>query len=268
VSATRLAVTGTVNPPPTATSLTASAATICAGASVTLTAAGSDGATAYSFDDGTTWQTAATKSVSPGTTTTYTLKVRSAPECVSSDSKTVTVTVVATPDVPSVSQNGPTCAGTAVTFTASGGSGSYQWNDASSSTGAQYLSPITAGIYNVQARSLSSNPVTPCDSEYSPVTTGVVRARTVENQRPAAGGCCEVGLSLVDGVCTSTVHCGSCNLNMWTQMVVTNEILDQTPCAFCRTRCRLQWGAGATVAGSYTGETTSTGTIFNCYCCP
>ncbi|MDR3133272.1 MAG: hypothetical protein LBU42_04530 [Prevotellaceae bacterium] len=78
--------------PPTVTSLTASTTTICNGSSVILTAQAS-GAASYSFDNGSSWQTTATKTVSPTITTTYTLKVRSSTGCISIDSKTTTVTV-------------------------------------------------------------------------------------------------------------------------------------------------------------------------------
>ena len=79
-------------PIPTTTLLSTNTTTICRGASAVLTASAS-GANSYSFDNGSSWQTATTKTVSPTTTTDYTLKVRSSAGCVSSDSKSITVTV-------------------------------------------------------------------------------------------------------------------------------------------------------------------------------
>ncbi|MDR0694007.1 MAG: hypothetical protein LBF81_01730, partial [Prevotellaceae bacterium] len=83
---------GLFPPLPTTTSLIANTTSICRGASVLLTAAAS-GAASYSFDNGSSWQTANTKTVSPTVTTTYTLKVRSSTGCTSTDSRTVSVSV-------------------------------------------------------------------------------------------------------------------------------------------------------------------------------
>ena len=79
-------------PLPTTTSLSANPTSICNGSSAILTASAS-GAASYSFDNGSSWQTTATKTVYPTTTTNYTLKVRSSTGCISSDSKTASVTV-------------------------------------------------------------------------------------------------------------------------------------------------------------------------------
>jgi hypothetical protein len=79
-------------PLPTTTSLSANPTSICSGSSAVLTASAS-GAASYSFDDGSSWQTTTTKTVSPTTTTNYTLKVRSSTGCTSADSKTASVTV-------------------------------------------------------------------------------------------------------------------------------------------------------------------------------
>jgi hypothetical protein len=90
------------DPPPPVPSLsdfTASAASICAGQSVTLTATATN-AQRYSFDNGVTWQTAHTKTVSPTVTTTYALKAsRTAGGCTVTHPVPQTVTVYPTPDV-------------------------------------------------------------------------------------------------------------------------------------------------------------------------
>jgi hypothetical protein len=59
---------------PSISTFTASAASICVGQSVTLTANATN-AQLYSFDDGATWGNSASTVVSPTATTTYTLKV-------------------------------------------------------------------------------------------------------------------------------------------------------------------------------------------------
>jgi uncharacterized protein (TIGR02145 family) len=94
------------------------------------------GAASYSFDNGDTWQPAATKVVSLTANTNYTLKVLSATSYVSSDSKTTSIAVHGAISPGSITtETSTTNAGTApsVTITstgdASGGSGSlaYEW---------------------------------------------------------------------------------------------------------------------------------------------
>ncbi|MDR3351088.1 MAG: hypothetical protein LBN98_05550, partial [Prevotellaceae bacterium] len=64
---------GELPPMPAITGFSASAATLCAGQSATLTATAA-GAELDSFDDGATWQPGATKAVTPTATTTCILK--------------------------------------------------------------------------------------------------------------------------------------------------------------------------------------------------
>jgi hypothetical protein len=106
---------------PSLTSLTVSAASVCTGAAATLTATVS-GATSYSFDDGTTWQTENTLQVTPTTTTTYTLRAKNALGCISSDSKTVTLTVSVPPTATITSAPSTACPGSGFLVYASGGS--------------------------------------------------------------------------------------------------------------------------------------------------
>jgi hypothetical protein len=91
-------VTVTVNPLPATPTLTASSTEICAGESVTLTATAT-GVAEYSFDGGA-WQAGNTTTVTPATTTDYTVIARTSAGCVSAVSGTVTVTVKATPAAP------------------------------------------------------------------------------------------------------------------------------------------------------------------------
>jgi hypothetical protein len=115
-------VSVTVTPLPTISSVTASPTAVCSGAPSTLTITASE-ATEYSFDEGATWQTANTKSVSPTATTTYTVKVRNATGCVSSTNNQVSVTVNPLPTISSIAAS-PTavCSGASstLTITASG----------------------------------------------------------------------------------------------------------------------------------------------------
>jgi hypothetical protein len=84
---------------PTFTNVTANPTTICNGGSTTLTATAS-GAASFSFDNGSSWQTANTVSVSPTSTTTYMVKVRSSASCEAAEQKVVVVTVNTPPTAP------------------------------------------------------------------------------------------------------------------------------------------------------------------------
>jgi len=98
--------------------------TLCAGNTATLTASG---ATTYS------WNTSATTSqiiVSPTVTTIYTITGANGP-C--TDTKTVSITVNASPTVNVVASNTIICAGQTTTLTASGGN-SYLWSTGSTNT--------------------------------------------------------------------------------------------------------------------------------------
>ena len=96
-----------IPPMPAISGFTASTTTICAGQSVTLTANATN-AQRYSFDNGANWQTAATKTVSPLTTTTYVLKAtRTAGACTVTYPTQLTVTVRPVPELEFV--NPPAC---------------------------------------------------------------------------------------------------------------------------------------------------------------
>jgi uncharacterized protein (TIGR02145 family) len=86
---------------PTDLSLTANPAAICNGQSATLTAV-ANGAASYSIDN-STWQTGTTFNVSPVSSLSYTLFVRTAAGCTAS--ATNAATVVVNP-VPSISRSG------------------------------------------------------------------------------------------------------------------------------------------------------------------
>ena len=136
---------GGVTPP---TSITASAATICAGQSVTLTANGAMGTQFWYTGScgGTQVGTGATLTVSPNTTTTYYVNNNSggqfSPSCA-----TITITVNPSPQAPSVNGNLVLCGPGSTVLTASGGLATYNWyaNAAGSTllgTGASFTTPV------------------------------------------------------------------------------------------------------------------------------
>ena len=139
----RIPVTVTVNPaPPADAGLTT---TICNGGSTTLTATG--GGT-YVWNGGALVNAAgASQTVSPATTTTYTVAV-TLNGCTANDQ--VTVTVNPTPNA-DAGANASICEGTSTTLTATGG-GTYVWNGGAlvNTPGAsQSVTPATSTTYTV-----------------------------------------------------------------------------------------------------------------------
>lgn len=123
----------TVNPMPT---VTVNSLAICAGQSATLTAAG---ANTYVWSDATT---ANPKTVSPGTTTPYTVVGTSA-GCSGTAVSTVTVN-----QVPVITVNSPTiCSGASTTLTAVGGS-AYVWSNGGAGASIT-VSPASTTPYTV-----------------------------------------------------------------------------------------------------------------------
>jgi gliding motility-associated-like protein len=116
----------TVSPLPTA-SITASAATICVGASTTLTANGGTGFT-YLWSNGATTQAI---TVSPSATTTYTVSVTNANGCTSASAASQVITVNPLP-VATITPSGATtfCQGGNVVLTAGPATGvTYLWSN-------------------------------------------------------------------------------------------------------------------------------------------
>ena len=128
----------TVNANPTA-AVNPTTASICEGASQTLTATG--GGT-YAWSNGL--GSGATKTVSPITSTTYTVTVTNAANCTATATSAVTVNAL-----PNVQINGPTtiCSGLSATLTASGG-GTYAWSN-SATTATITVSPTQTTTYTV-----------------------------------------------------------------------------------------------------------------------
>ena len=171
---------GGVTPP---TSITASAATICAGQSVTLTANGAMGTQFWYTGScgGTQVGTGATLTVSPNTTTTYYVNNNSggqfSPSCA-----TITITVNPSPPAPTATGNTSLCGPGTTTLTASGAN-SYIWYANSNGTGQlgtspSYTTPVisTTTTYYVQA---SGNVVAPGSQTFN--FTGSQQTWTVPN---------------------------------------------------------------------------------------
>ena len=131
-------VTITVNPSPTADA--GSSATICAGESTTLTASGG---TSYTWDNGL--GAGASHTVSPASTTTYTVSVTAANGCIDTDQVTVTVNALPTANAGS---DATICAGESTTLTASGGT-SYTWDNGLGAGASHMVSPATTTTYTV-----------------------------------------------------------------------------------------------------------------------
>jgi hypothetical protein len=124
-----------------AVNATATPATICAGASSTLSATGG---TSYSWMPG---NLTGSPSVSPATTTIYTVTATNASGC--SNTATVTVNVNATPVVTTSANPATICAGASSTLSATGGT-SYSWIPGNL-TGSPSVSLTVTTTYTVTA---------------------------------------------------------------------------------------------------------------------
>ena len=124
----------TVNPLPNVAS---TSATICAGATATITASG---ASTYSWNTGAT---TANLTASPASNTNYTVTGTSAAGCIKTTTASITVGAA-----PSISVNSSTiCAGATATLAASGVT-TYTWNTTSNATSIS-VSPTSTSVYTV-----------------------------------------------------------------------------------------------------------------------
>lgn len=114
---------------------------ICAGTSTQLSASG---ANSYTWDNGL--GAGANKTVSPLTTTTYTVTGSNGLGCEVSES--ITIDVVANPTVTASANQTTICSGDVVELSA-GGAISYTWNNGLGAGGNQTVSPTTTTIYTV-----------------------------------------------------------------------------------------------------------------------
>jgi hypothetical protein len=172
----------TVNPIPT---VMVNSATICAGASATLTATTSGNSPSYLWSPG--GATTASITVSPASTTTYTVTVTDGTTgCANSGSGTVTVNPLPTF---TYSQVNETCNGQSIgsiTVSASGGSGSYTYSDnnGSSYQSGNVFSNLAAGSYTVLVQDSNG-----CVSSPQTVTITQPTALTCLVSPPSAAIC-------------------------------------------------------------------------------
>lgn len=122
---------------------TANQATICSGASSTLTATG---AVSYTWTDGSTPSVALSVIVSPASTRSYTVSGTNAFGCISTTF--VTVNVISPPTIGVTPSSATICSGGIVTPTATGGI-SYTWNPGPHSGASPTLSPATSTTYTI-----------------------------------------------------------------------------------------------------------------------
>ncbi len=130
----------TVNALPTVSTTTTNA-TICAGASTSLSATG---ASTYVWNPGNL--TGATVTVSPTTTTTYTVTGTDANGCTNTSTRTITVNSL--PTIGSSAASGTICTGGSTTLTGTGGV-TYTWNPGNLTGTTVTVSPTTTTTYTV-----------------------------------------------------------------------------------------------------------------------
>lgn len=135
-----------VNSSPTVTT-TASISTICAGSSTSLSASG---ASTYTWMPGSLSGTSVT--VSPTTTTTYTITGTAVNGC--TNTSTLTIVVNAAPTVTSTASNSTICLGSTTTLTSSGAV-TYAWMPGSLSGTSVSVSPTTTTTYTVTGTAAS-----------------------------------------------------------------------------------------------------------------
>jgi len=130
----------TVNSDPNL-AVSATTVQICAGQSTTMTATG---ANSYSWDNGL--GNGANKTVSPVTTTTYTVTGSNGANCQAQE--TITIEVLPAPNVDVVATETVICQGEETTITASGGD-FYTWNNGLSGSNEHTVSPNQSTVYTV-----------------------------------------------------------------------------------------------------------------------
>lgn len=221
-------------------------ASICSGASTTLTASGATNYT-WSPATGLSSTTGASVTANPTTTTTYTVTGTTG-TC----SATANVTVTVTPMTVSVSPNTSICSGASTTLTASGAS-AYSWSPPtglSASSGASVTaSPTTTTTYTVTgttgACSNTANvtvTVTPLALTVSPnasicsggSTTLTAGGATNYSWSPATGLSSTSGATVTANPTTTTTYTvsgtsGSCTSSLPVTVTVTPVVVTVTP---------------------------------------
>lgn len=177
--------------------ITASAGSVCPGASVTLTASGCAGGTIEWSENG---QTTASIVVTPYGKTTYTAQCRVG-SCLSNPAqKTIDIaTNLPTPTI--TCSTTVVCPGETVTLTVNGCVGTPVWSSTSLTTGSIVVTPTLGNnTYSVYCRSST------CASQPSPVYTISVVAPVIPTVTASADSICAKGLvSLTATGCNGTV---------------------------------------------------------------
>ncbi len=119
----------------------ASSASLCSGATATLTGSG---ASTYTWNPGAS--TGAIFNVTPGSTTIYTVTGTSVAGC--SNTQTLNLTVNTTPTVTAVSASSAICSGSTTTLTGSGAS-TYIWNPGALAGTSVSVNPTSTTIYTL-----------------------------------------------------------------------------------------------------------------------
>jgi len=244
----------TVNPLPT---ITVNSSTICMGSNATLTASG---ATTY------TWSTAATTNaitVSPGTTTSYTVTGTSASGCTNTATANVTVN-----PLPAVNITGTTiiCNGNATTLTASGTAATYSWSTGaitntitvSPSTTTSYTATGTSGGCSATATTtVTVNPLpfitvggTPIVCEGSSVSLSASGATTYTWSPGTGLSCINCSNPLASPATTTTytisgTNAGGCSNT--STITITVNALPNVSTSFTSPNCAGSCNASATV---------------------
>ncbi|MBI1782204.1 MAG: lamin tail domain-containing protein, partial [Sphingobacteriales bacterium] len=177
--------------------------TICADASVTLTASGG---ASYSWSSG---QSTAAITVSPSATTTYTVTVTGANGCTAQASQTITVNPL--PATPTITPSGATtfCAGGSVTLTSSQASGNV-W-----STGATTQSIVVSAS--------ASYTVTYTDGNGCSATSAITGVTV--NPTPAAPTISASGATTFCAGGSVTLTSSQANNNVWSTGATTQSIV-------------------------------------------
>jgi hypothetical protein len=264
-SITSTAALVTLTAAPGITTQPTASSTVCAGSTVSLSVVAS-GATAYQWKkngtnvtDGTGGTITNYRTAALTANATYTVVVSNGSCPVTSNN--ALVTVVATPPTPTLTRSaGSVCVGTAITFTASGGNGNYDWKGYFTGTGSTRTTPQAAGTYTTQVRSFNTSLGTVCYSAYTSLNTVYVQTTpTFEyNEQPANACGCPGNHNI----------CGRCYGKLWTETAPLSTCNEPHPETFwvlsyesCQNSCRYYGFCFHRAV--YDNESKK----YQCYCC-